>query len=101
MADIDAPVLGFLTEPLPRADREPHANYDYNLAELRRLDAATSTAWSCADANSWDGRGSDRAGLAGNAVAGRRPLLPHADARRAGRPGSCSSATRRCIASRR
>jgi hypothetical protein len=51
---IRAPVVGFITEPLPRADREPHPNYDYNLAELARIDRGNVDRVICFDANSWD-----------------------------------------------
>ncbi|HWH96005.1 MAG TPA: hypothetical protein VNT03_19235 [Baekduia sp.] len=50
---LDAPVLGFVTEPLPRADRPPHPNYDYNLAELGRLDRGNVDRVICFDPNSW------------------------------------------------
>jgi hypothetical protein len=53
MDGVEAPVLGVLTEPLARADREPHPNYDYNMAELRRLDPNNVDRVVCADANSW------------------------------------------------
>jgi hypothetical protein len=52
--DVEAPVLGVITEPLPRADRKPHPNYDYNLAELARIDAANVDRVITTDANSWD-----------------------------------------------
>jgi hypothetical protein len=51
---IPAPVLGFITEPLPRADREPHPNYGYNLAELAKIDRGNVDRVICFDANSWD-----------------------------------------------
>lgn len=54
MDGVDAPVLGVLTEPLPRSDREPHPNYDYNLAELRRLDRGNVDRVACVDPNSWE-----------------------------------------------
>jgi hypothetical protein len=54
MASVRAPVLGFITEPLPRADREPHPNYDYNLNELRKVDRGNVDRVICFDANSWD-----------------------------------------------
>ncbi|HEV7493817.1 hypothetical protein, partial [Baekduia sp.] len=53
MDGIDVPVLGVITEPLPRADRNPHPNYDYNLAELRRLDRGNVDRVACVDPNSW------------------------------------------------
>jgi hypothetical protein len=53
-AGIPAPVVGFITEPLPRGDREPHPNYDYNLAELARIDRDNVDRVICFDANSWD-----------------------------------------------
>jgi hypothetical protein len=54
MDGVDAPVLGVITEPLPRADRRPHPNYDYNLAELARIDRGNVDRVITADANSWD-----------------------------------------------
>jgi hypothetical protein len=54
MDGIDAPVLGVITEPLPRADRNPHPNYDYNLAELREIDRNNVDRVIIADANSWE-----------------------------------------------
>jgi hypothetical protein len=54
MEGIDAPVLGVVTEPLPRADRNPHPNYDYNLAELKGIDRDNVDRVIVTDANSWD-----------------------------------------------
>jgi hypothetical protein len=54
MDGVNAPVLGVITEPLPRADRKPHPNYDYNLAELGRIDPGNVDRVITADANSWD-----------------------------------------------
>lgn len=51
---IAAPVLGIATEPLPRADREPHPAYDANLEALRALDPARVDRLVTTDANSWD-----------------------------------------------
>jgi hypothetical protein len=51
---IAAPVLGLITEPLPRADREPHPAYDANLEALRALDPARVDRVITTDANSWD-----------------------------------------------
>jgi hypothetical protein len=52
-AGVRAPVLGFVTEPLPRADREPHPNYAYNLDLLRRVDRDNVDRAIIFDANSW------------------------------------------------
>ena len=49
-----APVLGVTTEPLPRADREPHPVYDANLEALRALDPERVDRVITTDANSWD-----------------------------------------------
>jgi hypothetical protein len=54
MDGLEAPVLGVITEPLPRADRKPHPNYDYNLAELRRIDRGNVDRVITTDAHSWD-----------------------------------------------
>ena len=101
MDGIDAPVLGVITEPLPRADRNPHPNYDYNLAELQGIDRTNVDRVIVADANSWD------------AAAPLVPLwrampLPVDDRLfRTPRPTAAirrarsSSATRRCTAKRR
>ncbi|HEV7494430.1 hypothetical protein, partial [Baekduia sp.] len=51
---VDAPVLGVLTEPLPRSDREPHPNYDYNLAELGRIDPGNVDRVIGFDPYGWD-----------------------------------------------
>lgn len=53
-AGVRAPVLGFATEPLPRADREPHPNYTYNLELLQRVDRDNVDRALIFDANSWD-----------------------------------------------
>jgi hypothetical protein len=50
---IAAPVLGIVTEPLPRADREPHPAYDANLEALRALDPGRVDRLITTDANSW------------------------------------------------
>lgn len=54
MAEVRVPVLGFITEPLPRADREPHPNYDYNLDLLRHADPGNVDRVITFDVNSWD-----------------------------------------------
>ena len=54
LAGIAAPVLGVVTEPLPRADREPHPNYSYNLEELGRIDRSNVDRVILTDANGWD-----------------------------------------------
>jgi hypothetical protein len=57
MDAIAAPVLGFLTEPLPRnADGHtaPHQNLTYNLAELRKVDPNNIDRAITFDPLSWD-----------------------------------------------
>jgi hypothetical protein len=49
-----APVLGVITDPLPRADREPHPAYDAALDALRTLDPSSVDRLITTDANSWD-----------------------------------------------
>jgi hypothetical protein len=53
-AEVRAPVLGFVTEPLPRAGRAPHPNLEYNLAELRKVDRGNVDRVICFDPNGWD-----------------------------------------------
>jgi hypothetical protein len=54
MDAVAAPVVGFVTEPLPRRDRAAHPNYDYNLAELRKVDRGNVDRAILFDAHSWD-----------------------------------------------
>ena len=52
-AQLPAPVLGFLTEPLPRPGGEPHPHLEYNLAELRKVDRGNVDRVICFDPNGW------------------------------------------------
>jgi hypothetical protein len=54
MDAVPAPVVGYITEPLPRADRQPHPDYDYNLNELRKVDRNNVDRVISFDANSWE-----------------------------------------------
>jgi hypothetical protein len=55
MESIAAPVVGFLTEPLPRAgDPTPHQNLAYNLAELSKVDAGNVDRVITFDPLGWD-----------------------------------------------
>ena len=55
MESIAAPVVGFLTEPLPRAgDASPHQNQAYNLAELGKVDAGNVDRVIAFDPHGWD-----------------------------------------------
>jgi hypothetical protein len=54
LARVRAPVVGFVTEPLPRPGRVNHPNLEYNLAELARLDRANVDRVICFDALGWD-----------------------------------------------
>ncbi|MCZ4492964.1 MAG: hypothetical protein JWP53_1895 [Conexibacter sp.] len=54
MDAIAAPVVGFVTEPLPRPGRAAHRNHEYNLAELRRVDRGNVDRAILFDAGSWD-----------------------------------------------
>jgi hypothetical protein len=58
MDAIAAPVLGFLTEPLPRAgtdgDDPPHPNLAYNLAELAKIDRGNVDRVITFDPHGWD-----------------------------------------------
>jgi hypothetical protein len=49
-----APVVGFITEPLPRAHRSSHPNLDYNLAELRQVDRNNIDRVICFDPLGWE-----------------------------------------------
>jgi len=51
---VRAPVVGFITEPLPRPGRINHPNLDYNLAELARLDPGNVDRVICFDALGWE-----------------------------------------------
>jgi hypothetical protein len=54
---VAAPVVGFITEPLPRAGRTGHPNLDYNLAELRRVDRGNVDRVICFDPLGWEAAG--------------------------------------------
>jgi len=55
MDAIAAPVVGFLTEPLPRAGGSvPHQNLTYNLAELAKVDRGNLDRAITFDPLSWD-----------------------------------------------
>jgi len=60
MDAIGAPVLGFLTEPLPRASAgaddtpAPHPNLAYNLAELAKIDPGNVDRVITFDPHGWD-----------------------------------------------
>jgi hypothetical protein len=49
-----APVVGFLTEPLPRHGRSSHPDLEYNLAELRRVDRDNVDRVICFDPLGWE-----------------------------------------------
>jgi len=51
---VRAPVVGFLTEPLPRAGRSSHPDLEYNLAELRRVDRNNVDRVICFDPLGWE-----------------------------------------------
>jgi hypothetical protein len=53
-AQTRAPVVGFVTEPLPRPGRVNHPNLDYNLAELSRIDRSNVDRVICFDALGWE-----------------------------------------------
>jgi hypothetical protein len=53
-ARVRAPVVGFLTEPLPRRGRSSHPDLDYNLAELRRVDRGNVDRAICFDPLGWE-----------------------------------------------
>jgi hypothetical protein len=48
------PVLGFTTEPLPRAGEPSHDNLDWNLAELERADHGNFDRVICFDPYGWE-----------------------------------------------
>jgi hypothetical protein len=54
MDAIPAPVVGFVTEPMPRSGRPSHPNHEYNLAELRKVDRGNVDRAIVFDALSWD-----------------------------------------------
>jgi hypothetical protein len=54
MDGVAAPVVGVVTEPLPRPGRAAHPNHAYNLAELARVDRGNVDRAILADAPSWD-----------------------------------------------
>jgi hypothetical protein len=54
LAGVRAPVVGFVTEALPRAGRTSHPSLDYNLQELRRVDRGNVDRAICADPLGWD-----------------------------------------------
>jgi hypothetical protein len=58
MDRVAAPVLGFLTEPLPRIDTgdpsAPHPNLAYNLAELAKIDRGNVDRVITFDPHGWD-----------------------------------------------
>ncbi|WP_187369122.1 hypothetical protein [Baekduia soli] len=51
---VRAPVLGFITEPLPRPGRENHPNLEYNLSELRKVDRGNVDRVICFDPYGWE-----------------------------------------------
>jgi hypothetical protein len=53
-ASLRAPVLGFATEPLPRAGEASHENLEWNLAELDRADRANFDRVICFDPYGWE-----------------------------------------------
>jgi hypothetical protein len=53
-AQLRAPVVGFITEPLPRAGRSSHQNLDYNLAELQKVDRGNVDRVICFDSLGWE-----------------------------------------------
>jgi hypothetical protein len=54
LAEVRAPVLGILTEPLPGPGVEPHESLEYNLAELRRVDPGNLDRAIVVDARAWE-----------------------------------------------
>jgi hypothetical protein len=54
MASVRAPVVGFLTEPLPRPGRDNHPNLGYNLDELRKADRGNVDRVINFDPYGWD-----------------------------------------------
>jgi hypothetical protein len=53
-AQTAAPVLGFITEPLPRRGINPHPNLVYNLGQLRKIDRGNVDRVIAFDAYGWD-----------------------------------------------
>ena len=53
-AEVAVPIVGFLTEPLPRTGRSSHPNLDYNLAELQRIDRNNVDRVICFDPLGWE-----------------------------------------------
>lgn len=49
LASVAAPVVGVVTETLPRAGRSSHPSLDYNLAELRKVDRGNVDRAICVD----------------------------------------------------
>jgi hypothetical protein len=54
LAGVNAPVVGFITEPLPRAGIAPHPNLLYNLAELGKVDRGNVDRVIGVDPFGWD-----------------------------------------------
>lgn len=54
LASVRAPVLGFVTEPLPRPDRPPHPHYDFNLDRLREGDRNNVDRVALTDPFGWE-----------------------------------------------
>lgn len=54
MDGVAAPVVGMITEALPRAGRSSHPTLDYNLAELGRADRGNVDRVICADPLGWE-----------------------------------------------
>ena len=53
-ADLNRPVLGFLTEPLPRAGERSHEQLERNLTELERADPGNFDRVICFDPFGWE-----------------------------------------------
>jgi hypothetical protein len=53
-SSLPAPVLGFITEPLPRPGSDPHPNLVYNLEEVRKVDPGNFDRVICFDPFGWD-----------------------------------------------
>jgi hypothetical protein len=51
---LPTPVVGFATEPLPRAGEESHDNLEWNLIELDRADRSNFDRVICFDPYGWD-----------------------------------------------
>jgi hypothetical protein len=54
LAGVRAPVVGVVTEALPRFGRSSHPNLDYNLQELRRVDRGNVDRAICVDPLGWE-----------------------------------------------